>query len=107
MFSFSFSRCGASRAHLLATTIVSGVVAPLACHTAVAQPTTAQPTTALPPITIVTSPTAVPTPVDQVASSITVITAADIGAEIPLIPLRLGAPYVAVSSSTGEFTIEP
>lgn len=55
--------------------MLSSVIVPLGCGIAVAQSGPAP--TPLPTI-MVTSPTTVPTPVDQVASSITVITAADI-----------------------------
>src|SRR3954451_16726879 len=67
---------GACRPRLLASTVLTAVS--LHCGGALAQQS-ASPSVDLP--TIVVSPTSVPTPVNQVASSITVITAEDIERE--------------------------
>ncbi len=69
-------RCGACRSHVLVSTILASLS--LTCAEAVAQQPASAPVQ-LP--TIVVSPTGVPTPIDQVASSVTVITAADIERE--------------------------
>jgi vitamin B12 transporter len=63
------------RPHLLASTILTSLLSPVCCATAFAQQSVSPPV-ALPQIDVV-SPTTVPTPIDQVASSVTVITAAD------------------------------
>lgn len=68
-------RSGMRRTRLLASTVLASLLPPFCCATAVAQ----QPV-ALPQIDVV-SPTTVPTPINQVASSITVVTAADIERE--------------------------
>jgi vitamin B12 transporter len=65
----------ARRSRLLATTFLASVLAPASWMAASAQD--AGGITELPAI-VVSSPTTVPTPVDKVASSVTVITAADI-----------------------------
>jgi vitamin B12 transporter len=69
-------RHGRGRAHLLATTVLTTLLLPGWQGAARAQ-TSNPPPVALPPI-VVSSPTTIPTPVDQIASSVTVITAADI-----------------------------
>jgi vitamin B12 transporter len=70
------ARVRARRFHLLATTILVSALAPSGWTAASAQ------NASLPELpTIVVSPTTVPTPVDRIASSVTVITAADIERE--------------------------
>src|SRR5262245_25682201 len=70
-------RCDARRSHLHVSTILS-LLLPGWCAEALAQQPTA-PAIELP--TLVVSPTGIPTPINQVASSVTVITAADIERE--------------------------
>ena len=71
-------RMDARRHRLLATTILISVLAPPGL--AVTRAQNAAGITELPTI-VVSSPTSVPTPIDQIASSVTVITAADIERE--------------------------
>jgi vitamin B12 transporter len=72
------TRCGARRSHIVASAMLTSLLIPPWCTEAVAQQP-ASPDIVLP--TIVVSPTGVPTPIAQVASSVTVITAADIERE--------------------------
>jgi vitamin B12 transporter len=69
------ARIRARRSRLLATTILASVLSPANWIAVSAQE--AAGITELPPV-VVSSPTTVPTPVDKVASSVTVITAAEI-----------------------------
>jgi len=71
-------RCGARRSPLVVSTILTSLLIPPWCTHAVAQQS-ASPTILLP--TIVVSATGVPTPIAQVASSVTIITAEQIERE--------------------------
>jgi vitamin B12 transporter len=66
-------RCGARRSHVLVSTGLTSLAIATWCAEAMAQPVE------LP--VLVVSPTGVPTPIGQVASSVTLITAADIERE--------------------------
>jgi len=72
-------RAGARRSRFLVSTILASLAGPEWCAEALAQQGGAAPVE-LPPL-VVTSPSLVPTPVNQVANSITVITAADLERE--------------------------
>ena len=77
MFSFSTTRRhGIRRGHLLASSMLTGLLVPLSPIGAAAQSPAVQ---QLP--TIVVSATTIPTPADQIANSVTVITAADMERE--------------------------